>query len=232
MPACLSRRAMVLGLALSPAACGDAEADQRRAFTAWLQQRVLDKQGLHVPRPSAEEAQGWGEYAKHYAVITDFHDGLSEHISKPMQAAVERGALRSIQDLLDRKAQVVEVRAGMADLSGELEKRIAVADAAHAALKQPADLKAVYDAAYDREVTVPMKAVKGVFPAADASLGAALDLANYIEQHKAVVRVSGAMLQVSDPAVQAVLATKMEAMNVAAQRAQEAQRQLQAMVNG
>ena len=41
------------------------EAEQRKAFTAFLQTRVLDKPGLRVPMPTEEEKASFGDYAKH-----------------------------------------------------------------------------------------------------------------------------------------------------------------------
>lgn len=232
MPVFLARRTALLLSLSALAACGDPEADQRRAFITFLQQRVLDRSGLHVPRPSADQVKSWGDYAKDYAIITDFHDGLSQNISKPMEEAAQRGAVRSIQDLMDRRNDVAEVKSGMATLAVELDRRVAIADAAHAALHQPADLKKVYDEAYAREVTAPVEAIRGMFPIAAASLGAALSLADYIAQHRAVVKVTGAVVQVSDPAVQRELGTRMNTMNAAGQEALAAQQRLRRAVSG
>ena len=97
---------------------------------------------------------------------------------------------------------------------------------------QPADLKKVYDEAYAREVTAPVEAIRDMFPIAAASLGAALSLADYIAQHRAVVKVTGAVVQVSDPAVQRELGTRMNTMNAAGQEALAAQQRLRRAVSG
>lgn len=100
-----TRRAALFGcLSVLLAGCGDDEAAQRTAFIAFLQTRILDTPGLHVPRPTPEETKNWGDYAQHYAVITGFNGALSQRVSKPMERAASRGSVRSIQDLLDRRS--------------------------------------------------------------------------------------------------------------------------------
>lgn len=233
MPHPVTRRTALLGpLAALLASCGDDEAAQRKAFAAFLQSRILDKPGVHVARPTPDEAKSWGEYAKHYSVITGFNDELSQRVSKPMQAAVQRGAVRSIDDLLTRRADLVEIRSGMRDLGAELDRQFAAAEAARAALTQPADLKTVYDAAYERDVAGPARAFKEVFPLTDASLAAALDLADFIAQHRSAVQVQGATVQVADPALLRDFNARLATMQAAGSSVQAAQRRLQTMITG
>lgn len=233
MPHPVTRRTALLGpLAALLASCGDDEAAQRKAFAAFLQSRILDKPGVHVARPTPDEAKSWGEYAKHYSVITGFNDELSQRVSKPMQAAVQRGAVRSIDDLLTRRADLVEIRSGMRDLGAELDRQFAAAEAARAALTQPTDLKTVYDAAYERDVAGPARAFKEVFPLTDASLAAALDLADFIAQHRSAVQVQGATVQVADPALLRDFNARLATMQAAGLSAQAAQRRLQTMITG
>ncbi len=82
----------------------------------------------------------------------------------------------------------------MADLRTELDKQLAAADAAHAALKQPADLKSVFDAAYGRDVTGPANAFQQVIPVAESALAAAVDVGDFIAQHGKAVSVQGAQV--------------------------------------
>ena len=229
----VTRRTALLGsLAALLASCGDDEAAQRKAFAAFLQGRILDKPGVHVARPTPEEAKSWGEYAKHYSVITGFNDELSQRVSKPMQEAVQRGAVRSIDDLLTRRADLLAVRSGMKELGAELDRQFEAAEAARAALTQPADLKAVYDAAYERDVAGPARAFKEVFPVTDASFAATLDLGDFIAGHRSAVQVQGATVQVADPALLREFNARLATMQTAASSAQAAQRRLQAIITG
>ncbi len=87
-------------------ACGDDDAAQRKAFIAFLQTRIVDKPGIHVPHPTADESKAWGSYASQYAIITGFNDALSEHVTAPTSRAVSRGAVTSLQDLIARRSDL------------------------------------------------------------------------------------------------------------------------------
>ena len=233
MTTLLLRRSTVLFLLTAAlAACGDDEAAQRKAFIAFLQTRIVDKPGIHVPRPTADETKAWGDYAQQYAIITSFNEDLSQHVTAPMNQAVSRGSVASLQDLMTRRADLVEVRRGMGELRAELDKQFLTAEAAHSALKQPPDLKPVFDAAYDRDVAGPAHAFQAALPVADDAIAAAVDLGDFLTQHHAEVVVQGAQVQVSDPALQRDLNARLAAMNAKGQAAQSAQQRLQALVNG
>ena len=212
--------------------CGDDEASQRKAFIAFLQSRIVDKPGIHVARPTAEERKSWGDYAKHYDVIPAFNDALSERVSKPLQAAVQRGAVRSLQDLLDRRTELQAAGQGVAELVAELDRQFAAAEAARAGLKEPADLATVYQAAYERDVAGPARAFREALPIAQDALAKSLALADLLAQNRARIKLDGALVQVADPALRQDVQGRMAAMNEAAQRAQAAQTRLRALITG
>lgn len=228
----LIRAATLAAFACSMVACGSGEAAQRQAFIAFLQQRIVDKPGVHVPQVPAEEQKTWGEYAKHYAVITDFNNGLSEQVSKPMQAVVARGAVNSLQALGERRGDVAAARQGLAELQQALARQLASADKSRAALQQPADLKVVYDAAYERDVAGPARAMKEIFPVGLASMDAALELADFIKTNSSKVRINGSTVEVNDPHLRAELATRLKAMNTHGQAVMAAQQRMRTMMYG
>ena len=227
----LPRRVVLLSLA-ALAACGDGEPEQRKAFIAFLQTRILDKPGIHVPHPTADEAKSWGPYADQYLIITAFNDGISQRVTAPMNQALARGAVTSLEELAARRADLVEARRGLATIRSELDKQFAAAEAAHAGLKQPADLKPVYDAAYERDVSGPARAFGSVLPEADDAIGAAVEVADFMAQHRGAVVLQGGQVQVADPALLRQLNDRLAAMNAKAQVMQAAQQRLQTMVNG
>lgn len=222
--------AMVL-LVLCLAACHD-EPAERKAFIAFLQTRILDKPGVHVPHPSPEEAASFGDYAKQYAIITDFNDGLDRSVARPMAEAIERGAIRSLDEVVTRHADFVAARDGIAQLRGAIDQELAKADAAHAALKQPPDLKAVFDKAYERDVTIPAKAFADIFPNLSQALTAIVDLGDFIALHKDVVSIDGATLQTSDPALQPRLQALLNALLARHEAIAKAQQNLRSVLNG
>ncbi|HWD57733.1 MAG TPA: DUF3053 family protein [Stellaceae bacterium] len=218
-------------LAVLLAGCND-EPAQRKAFIGFLQTRIIDKPGLHVPHLTPEEAKSFGDYAKQYAVITDFNDGLDRSVAKPMQEAVNRGAVHSLDEVVTRHDDFVAARDGIAQLRGGIDKQLAAADAAHAALKQPDDLKPVYDKAYERDVTIPAKAFEDIFPDLSQALSAIVDLGDFIAQHKDKVSINGSMVQTTDPALQPKLQALIDALIAKNEAIQKAQQHMRAVMNG
>jgi Protein of unknown function (DUF3053) len=226
--------ARVAGVALLVvflAGCND-EPAQRKAFIEFLQSRIIDKSGLHVPHLTADEAKSFGPYAKQYAIITDFNDGLDRAVAKPMADAINRGAIHSLNDVVTRHADFVAARDGMTQLRAALDKQLAEADGAHAALKQPDDLKPVFDKAYERDVTIPAKAFADIFPDLSQALTAIVDLGDFLAQHKDKVTINGTMLQTSDPALQPQLAALVGALTAKNAAIAKAQQHLRAVMNG
>ena len=228
---CGARIAATILLTASLLACGDNEPTQRKAFIEFLQTRIVAKPGVHVPKPTAEQTAGFGDYAKHYAVIADFNAGLDQVVSKPLQRALET-APRSLDQLVPRRNEIATIKEGMAKLRAALDQQLASADAAHAALKQPAGLKPVYDAAYDRDVTQPAKAFTEIFPDADAAMDSILALADFLDQHRDKIKIEGPMMRVSDPSLQPRLQSLVDALRAKEEAIQKAQQRLNAIVHG
>ncbi|WP_426141301.1 DUF3053 domain-containing protein [Pseudomonas sp. DWP3-1-2] len=221
--------ALVLPLAL--AACGDKEPEQRAAFTQFLQTRIVDKPGVHVPKLTPDESKSFGDYAGHYAIITDFNSGM-DSATKPLEGLIQKGAIRSVNDVLARRDEIKAAQVGLTDMVAQLSTEQAKADAAHAQLKQPAELKVVYDKAYERTVTLPATALLEVVPQVNSTLDSGVKIADYINAHKAQIDVSGVQVAVSDPKVQAELNGMLQDLNAQAKQVQEAQRRMQSVVYG
>ncbi|RSZ42662.1 MULTISPECIES: DUF3053 domain-containing protein [unclassified Variovorax] len=228
----LGAMSLLVAFSLALVACGNKEAEQRKAFITFLQARVLDRPGLHVPTPSAEEKASFGDYAQHYAVITDFNEGMNKSVSQPMTQIMAKGALRSIADLPARRDDLKAAKDGLTGLRTALDQQAAKADAAHAQLKQPDDLKQVYDKAFDRTVTVPATTFKEVFPALDTVFDSALAIGDFLEKNKSKIQIAGSSITVTDPAVQAELNKMLQQLNGQSAAINAAQRKMQAVVRG
>ena len=226
------RATLLLVMASILSACGNDDGAQRKAFIPFLQTRIIDKPGIHVPHPTADETQAWGSYAQQYAIITNFNDALSRRVTEPMNQAFSHGSITSLQNVMTRRADLAEIVSGMGNLRTELDKQLATAEAADAGLKQPADLKPVFDAAYGRDVTGLAHAFRDALPVAESALAAAVDLGDFLAQHGKAVSKQGKQVQVSDPAVRRDLNARLAVMNAEGQAAQAAQQRLQALVNG
>lgn len=222
---------LALALPLLLTACGSSEPDQRAAFKQFLQTRIIDKPGVHVPKLTPEESKSFGDYTQHYAVITDFNSGMDASM-KPLNGFVQKGAFHSLGDVIERRDDLKTVQTGVNDLVAQLKQQLAKADAAHAQLKQPDDLKTVYDSAYDRTVTVPANTLLTVMPQVNGTFESGLKVADYVDAHKAQIQINGSVIQVTDPKVQAELNTLLQGLNAKAKVVQEAQTRMQAVLLG
>lgn len=222
---------LALALPLLLTACGSSEPDQRAAFKQFLQTRIIDKPGVYVPKLTPEESKSFGDYTQHYAVITDFNSGMDASV-KPLNGFVQKGAFHSLSDVIERRDDLKTVQTGVNDLIAQLKQELAKADAAHAQLKQPDDLKTVYDSAYDRTVTVPANTFLTVMPQVNGTFESGLKVADYVDAHKAQIQINGSVIQVTDPKVQAELNTLLQELNAKAKAVQEAQTRMQAVMLG
>lgn len=222
---------LVAALPLMLAACGDKEPEQRAAFTQFLQTRIVDKPGVRVPKLTEEEKKSFGDYAAHYAIITDFNAGMDASV-KPLSGILQKGQVRSVNDIVTRREDLKSVRAGLDDMNAALKEHRAKADAAHAQLKQPEDLKAVYDKAYEKTITLPADTFGDVLPQINATYDVTLKIADYVEANKSKIDISGNSVTVTDPAVQAELNKLLQEMNAQAKNVQQAQTRLQAVIMG
>ncbi|MCE4224029.1 DUF3053 domain-containing protein [Methylobacterium sp. C25] len=225
-----------LGLTLAAmtalAACGDPEPDQRKAFIGFLQTRIIDKPGIHVPILTADERKAFGPYAEHYAVIANFHKVMNDSVSPKFSSAVSKASIHSAADLAARRDDFKIAKTTIGEMNTALGDDLVQADAAHGKLSQPADLKPVYDKAYDRLVTSVAATFREVSPIADKVFADALDLGDYIDQHKSSLKISDATVQAADAATQKAFNAKLQALQSSQQAVNAAQTKFRELVYG
>ncbi|QKH33855.1 DUF3053 domain-containing protein [Achromobacter pestifer] len=222
---------LAAALPLMLAACGNKEPEQRAAFTQFLQTRIVDKPGVRVPQLTDEEKKSFGDYAAQYAVITDFNAGMDASV-KPLSGIMQKGSMRSLNDIVTRRDDLKTVQASLNEMGAALKEQQAKADAARAQLKQPEDLKAVYDKAYEKTVSLPADTFRDVLPQLNATFDSSLKIADYVAAHAAQIDISGPIVKVEDPAVQAELNTLLQDLNAQAKNVQQAQTRMQAVMVG
>jgi len=218
----------VLGLA----ACGDNEPQQRQAFIKFLQTRIIDKKGLHIPIMSDENVKNFGPYADQYRIMNGFHHQVDAGLSQDFSRAMAASQPRSLEELVARRDMLPKLKDMMARMASDLDKAKAEAeaDAAHAALKQPPDLKAVYDTAYDRMVTQSAATIRELATMMHEQLPVLEELANYVADHRAVISYSAGMPVTKDREVRAKLEVLLRSAGEVAERSEEGKRKLRKMV--
>lgn len=213
------------------AACGDNEPEQRKAFMAFLQTRIVDRAGAHVPVPNGEDIKSFGPYAAHYKVITDFiGDAEMMAMNKKMNDALPQ--LRSFKELVDRRADVKLGGERLRDAMKASDIKLAETEKARAALKQPDDLKAVYNAAFNKVVTKPMEGFRETMPIALDIIDAAVKLADYVVAHPDTVKIVGSSPQATNRQTQTELSALANSLNANGARLNEAQRRLRIILQG
>ena len=217
-----------LALAFALAGCGS-ELAQRQSFIAFLQTRIIDKQGLRIPRLTPDEAKSFGEYASHFSVIRTFHDDLDKSVSKPMNHLLGARMIRTLPDLMSRRKDLAAMREFTDKLGGAIDATLAKATADRAALKQPEDLKVVYDRAFAKSVTAPAQLIREVVPAISATLHSADKLAQYIDAHSGKLKVRGAMLETNDPKIRTEVNALITELSENGKGIADAQRKLQSL---
>jgi Protein of unknown function (DUF3053) len=232
----LDRRAAVVALfvvACQPAYAlfGDNEPQRRKAFIDFLQTQIIAKPGLHLFRLTDADNKAFGDYAKHYAVLTDFgSDPVIGAMYKKFNDSLP--PLQSIQSLIDQRVAVRKVAADFNDILRVMGEKYDSTKAARDALKQPDDLKAVYDKAFDKLVTAPATAFRAVTPIAQEVAIAAANLGDYAAAHSDSVKVVGNSLQAKDRKTQAELDRLIAALSSITPRFNDARRTLQLVLQG
>lgn len=219
-------------LAFTLAGCGGGEAEQAKSFQEFLQTRILDKKGIHMPRPTDEQRASFGRFAADYDIIVKFNDAMTDAMGNKLPDIMRRGNITSISQLVERKADVAAAKDALTGVSRAMESALADANAAHAKLNQPETLKGVYDQAYARLVTTPAETVPGVWKALDNALGLSLDMANFLDANRAKFEFNGPMAQTGDRKLLEEFNKHVEAMRGAAQSINEAQRTMRKLIEG
>lgn len=160
--------------------CGDNEPEERQAFSTFLNEKILHSKGVAIPRLSRDEAKPFGDYAKHYALLVDFQQSLSEkagkarHILKTADTA-ELATYANNVAALEKSAR--EARSLNKVALRLLEKT----DSAKKALALPEDLATAYNAAYEKIVTRPAESFAALALAAAESFDASIDILEFVD---------------------------------------------------
>lgn len=178
------------------ASCGDKEPAQRKAFIDFLQTRILAKQTVSVPQLTKEERDQFGPYSDDYLLITDFHQQMSNEMNAslgPVFAGLnETITVGKLLEKRDDLQKMVESSANWREKLVVLRKQ---ADTRHSALKQPADLKVVYDQAYEKVVVQPSEVAEQAFTLLPKVLTLVIAKADFIKSQGKNVTITGNKLQ-------------------------------------
>ena len=202
--------------------CSDNEPENRRAFIAFLNEKVLPQKGVSLPELAGKQKKALGTYEKHYELLTDFQKNLAKEAGKN---ATELLALTEFENLeaLAKGERSLKNAAKEAD---KLQKFVLSlkekADKNKAGLSLPEDLAPVYNAAYDKVVALPADASARAFDAVHSVFAAILDLLDFINAHSRDMEIDGKNINLKNIALREDLNVKMAAVREKAQELQTA----------
>ena len=215
-------------LALPLAGCGDKEPEQRKAFITFLEAKVIAKPGIAVVTPSSEEEKQFGDYSKHYKVILDFHNTMNKEVGSKLSSIMGMVNIKSLAQAVESRDAIVKANKSASEIKKQVIDQLAKVDAARAALKQPDDLKAVYDKAYEKNVRRPATAFIAAFDKVDGTLTAIVSLIDFLKANKDKIDIKGQMVEVKDSALQPELNAKLQAVQENTQALLKAYQELSA----
>jgi Protein of unknown function (DUF3053) len=231
-----ARGAMCILFAATLAAWGNSEADQRKAFIGFLQD-INNRPGIHFLVPTANDEKAFGPYLQHYAIILDFNKDMKAPMDDFTAQIVKLGfgpspSPRTIEQLAAAPVELTAAKDAVDKMEQVIETRLAKMNADRAALKQPDDLKTVYDKAFDKLVTTPTLAFENSAKALGNGIDAALVLVTYVNAHRSKLVVSGMHIQARDQRTLDELQPLMKAYQDAGERFVAAQRQSDRVLGG
>jgi Protein of unknown function (DUF3053) len=227
--------AALILLAAGLTACGENEPDQRKAFIKFLQE-INARTGVHFLIAKPEEVKAFGDYARHYAIIVDFNKDMGaisgEFLERLKKLGYGATAQRTLEQMAANPKDLDIVKDENEKIQRAIETRLARLNSERAALKQPDDLKAVYDKTFDKLVTAPTQAIKDSNKALAEGHAAASQLVDYINSHRSRLTVSGGQVRTNDARILAEVNVLLKAHQDAAKRFQDAQREGQRLLQG
>lgn len=157
---------LALGMVFQLAACGDSEADQRKAFITLLQS-VPSQPGSAPPTLSEEQKKRLGPFANDYAILTTFSQQLRQSMAVSLKPLLEHvSQIRVPQDYLTQRDGVRSAVGAINLLGQQVQTAKTQADSARRNLSQPQEIQVLYERVYSLVVVQPAVAVGNVVPAA------------------------------------------------------------------
>jgi len=225
--------AALLLIAAVLAGCGDSEPDQRKAFIKFLDD-INRRVGVHFMVPTAEDRAAFGDYMKHYTIILDFNEDMKTMSADYQNAMKSIGPAgpQTLEQMAARRQDFARIKDTTTNLMQAFETRLAKAKAERATLTQPDDLKTVYSKTFDKLIAAPVQAMIVSDQALLAYVDSSAQVADYINQNRGRLTVSGSQMRAKDAKALAEINALIKAHQEAQKRFEDAQRAGDRVVNG
>lgn len=207
--------------------CGDNEAEQRKAFIDFLQNTVM-RSGEHLPTLSEDQKQKFGNYVGDYAILYGFSQQVNKAVDSGLRPVVdELSAIRTPQDYLTHRDTLRQASGSLGVLSQQIQTAKTQADSSKAALKQPEELKTVFDNVFNKVVTQPANTLAPLLPALQALSQDVVQTGDFLQQQGTRVSFNGTAVQFPTQDQASAYNTLMSNLSTNAQALTQAQTVLQ-----
>ncbi|UWS29291.1 DUF3053 domain-containing protein [Erwinia pyrifoliae] len=221
---------MALLLVTQLTGCGDKEAEQRKAFVDFLQNTVM-RSGEHLPSLSEDQKQKFGNYVSDYAILYGFAQQINRAVDSGLKPVVnELSTIRTPQDYLTHRDALRQASGSLGVLGQQIQTAKTQADSSKATLKQPEDLKTVYDNVFNKVVTQPAASLSPLLPALQTLSQDVVQIGDFLQQQGARVSFNGPAIQFPTQEQATQYNTLMSNLSNNVQAFSQAQRVLQAGV--
>ena len=210
--------------------CGEDEPKQRATFIELLEKNIMAKPGIrYTELTDAQKKEIGSTYVGQYELLATLHkdktfDSKFSSMFSNMQKGLRPGPTGDMLPI------VKSTRASMSEAEAFTESKLEELQTQKNALKQPDDLKVVYDKAFAKMVLAPLAAVVEVFQLATEALDASAALHEYLEQNPGAGEFSGNVLSPKKPEHEKKLRELLTEMNEKAQKVQEASKKLNSLI--
>ena len=196
--------------------CSGNKEEERKAFIVFLSVKVLPRKGVALPELTREEKRSFGDGADLYALLLNYQKTMAEETGKNAKELLGLAAIENLEALAKAERSLKKAMAEAEKLQALAVSLREKTNNAKAKMNLPEDLASVYNAVYDKVVTLPADASAAAFGAARASFAATLALLDFIDTNSRDMEVVGASINLKNLAFKDDLQAKMDAVRVSA----------------
>ena len=210
--------------ALFMGACGRQEQEQRKAFIEFLKTNVIAAAGTDRIWMSDAARKKVGNYGRHFDVIVLYSKELGD-INARLAGEKTRIAAQGsvpVDRLGSERARIEQLVAAFSRSAQQVDAVNARADAAKAALKQPEDVRAAFDKAYEKEVSGYAVSLQNLYAAQKDFYAEAARMSMFFEKHREKIQIRNTTVIIDEQALVAEYNALQSALQEKARKRQDA----------
>jgi hypothetical protein len=192
--------------------CINKEPEQRAAFIAILQTLIVDRPAMSVPALNGDQQKAVGSYAEQYQLLRDFQPKLHNLVTH-LADTLDQERMATFSQLMAHRQSLQANIQALSQEQAALETLQSQVGSLRASWKQPAELDAVYSAAYDKQVAEPAKMIEALTTSTLSTLQDAMAVIAFVDAHADQIVFDNNEAAVKDPSIQRQLNHLLEVLN-------------------